>query len=250
MLMCKTCICTLVYTHTMITLPKRTTLSILAALVGAVTLTTASAQTTPALYDPQPPADSGYVRVLLGGTQGAVEIHVDGKSRLANLALGEPSDYMVLSAGKHQLTIKGKGKLPSIDVPLDVVAGRALTVALTTLQPNSKPLLFEDKSNANRLKAILAVYHLDGTGGQFDVLSADGNTKVFSKIAASTSASLAVNPLTIDLITTKVDDKTALATASLAMAQGASYSIVLLSAEGGRVSMKSYANKVERYTGK
>jgi alginate O-acetyltransferase complex protein AlgF len=205
---------------------------------------------TAALYDPQPPADSAYVRVLVGNTAGAIEVAVDGKARIANLAAGEPSDYLVLGAGKHKLTVHAKGKPTMVDVNLDVVAGRATTVALPELLSDAKPVLFEDKANGNKLKAVLAVYNLNAKLGPIDILSADGSTRVFAKVAPGATASIAVNPLTIDLIATKPDDKAALGTVAMAMTQGASYSIVVTASDSGKPTVKSFANKVERYTGK
>lgn len=203
-----------------------------------------------ALYDPQPPADSAYVRVLLGSASGPTEVTVDGKARIAQVSAAEPSDYMVLSAGKHKVTVHNKSKASAVDIPIDVVAGRATTIVLPEVQAGVKPVLLDDKSNGNKLKAMLAVYHINSKLGPLDILSADGATRVFSKVAPGGTASLAVNPLTIDLIATKPDDKAALGTVSLALNQGASYSIVVAAGDGGKTTLKVFANKVERYTGK
>lgn len=220
------------------------------ALLLAASATPFAMAQTAALYDPQPPADSAYVRVLVGSAAGAIEVAVNGKPRVANLAAGEPSDYLVLGAGKHKLTVNAKGKPTTVDINLDVIAGRATTVAWPELSSDTKPVLFEDKANGNKLKAVLAVYNLNSKLGAIDVLSADGSTRVFSKVASGATASIAVNPLTIDLIATKPDDKAALGTVAMAMSQGASYSIVVTAGEGGKTTVKSFTNKVERYTGK
>jgi len=222
----------------------------LATLWWAATVPGVALAQTAALYDPQPPADSAYVRVLVGSAAGTLEVMVDGKPRVANLAAGEPSDYLVLSAGKHKLSVQAKGKPASADINLDVVAGRATTVAWTELLNETKPVLFEDKANGNKLKAVLAVYHLGTKLGPIDIVSADGSTRVFAKVAPSATASIAVNPLTIDLMATKPDDKTPLGTVAMAMNQGASYSIVVTHGDAGKPSVKSFVNKVERYTGK
>ncbi len=234
--------------HTMTTLSRRILGPLCAGLLATVS-GLAFAQTA-ALYDPQPPADSAYVRVLVGNATGNIDVAVDGKPRVTNLPVGEPSDYLVLSAGKHKLTVQTKGKPVSADISLDVVAGRATTVAWAELQNEAKPVLFEDKANGNKLKAVLAVYNLHAKLGAIDILSADGSTRVFSKVAANASASMAVNPLTIDLMATKPDDKTALGTVAMAMGQGASYSIVVTAGDAGKPVVKSFTNKVERYTGK
>lgn len=141
----------------------------------------ASAQATGLLYDPEPPVDSSYVRVLLASRDGAVDIWVDGRPRIKKLAAGEASEFMVLPAGKRSIAIHPAGKpVAHLSTTLEVVRGRAMTVAFTALRADAAPIVFEDKTNANKLKALLAVYHLDAKSGALDVLTVDGKTKVFS----------------------------------------------------------------------
>lgn len=218
---------------------------------------TASAQSTGLLYDPEPPADSAYVRVIHLASD-ALDVQVDGKVRVGKLGSGEASDYMVLPAGKHAIALHKPGQGAALySMPLNVVAGRAMTIAIPAVQVDAKPVMFEDKTNSNKLKAILSVYHLDMAGagkagaktGALDILTADGSTKVFSALAPGTSAGLAVNPLTIELIAANSGDKQALARTQVAMAQGGSYSILLLPA-GGKLAMRTSSNKIERFSGK
>ncbi|MDD5332946.1 MAG: alginate O-acetyltransferase AlgF [Rhodoferax sp.] len=209
------------------------------------------AQPTGLLYDPEPPADSSYVRVILASRDGTVDIWVDGRSRIQKLATGEASEFMVLPAGKHSIAIHPAGKPAAhLSTMLDVVRGRAMTVAFTALRADSVPIVFEDKTNANKLKALLAVYHLDAKSGPLDVLTVDGNTKVFSGVAYGTSKSIAVNPITVELSAAKSGDKVPQASASLTMTPGGTYSILLLPGEGGKLVARAVQNKIERYTGK
>ncbi|MBC7500083.1 MAG: DUF4397 domain-containing protein [Herminiimonas sp.] len=220
--------------------------ALLSGLCAAV-----GAQQTGLLYDPEPPADSAYVRVILASRDSPVDVEVDGKLRIRKLATGEASDYMVLGAGKHVIALHAAGKSATLlSTSLEVIRGRAMTVAFTTLRADAIPVVFEDKANANKLKALLAVYHLDAGAGAVDVLTADGNTKVFAGLAAGTSASISVNPISIELIAAKAGDKTAQARTSLAMAQGGTYSVLLLPGEGGKTGARATQNKIERYTGK
>lgn len=220
--------------------------ALLSCLGGA-----ASAQPAGLLYDLEPPADSAYVRVILASRDGAVAVKVDGKPRGAKLVAGTASDYMVLTAGKHMITLQPVDKNGTpLTASIDVVQGRAMTVAFTALRTDTAPILFEDKTNANKLKALLSVYRLDSGNGALDILSADGATKVFSGLATGTSAAISVNPISIELIATKAGEKAAQASASLAMAQGGTYSILLVSGQGGKLVAHSMQNKIERYTGK
>ena len=211
----------------------------------------ASAQPTGALYDPEPPADSAYVRVILANRAVMVDVRVDGQPRIRKLAGGVASDYLVLAAGKHTVALHPVGKpVAYLSTAIDVIRGRAMTMAFTALLTDSAPVLFEDKTNSNKLKALLAVYHLDSKTESVDILTADGNTKVFSNLAFGASNAIPVNPITIDLVATKVGDKTPKARTSLIMAQSGAYSIFLLPGESGKLMVRSTQNKIERYTGK
>jgi hypothetical protein len=209
------------------------------------------AQPAGLLYDPEPPVDSAYVRVVLASREGAVDVVVDGRSRIQKLASGEASEYMVLAAGKHTIALHAAGKSSAyFSTAFDVVRGRAMTLAFTTLRADAVPVVFEDKANSNKLKALLAVYNLDARAGVLDVLTADGNTKVFSGVAYGTSASIPVNPISIDLIAVKIGDKVPQTRTSLAMTQGGTYSILFLPGDGGKLVARAVQNKIERYTGK
>jgi hypothetical protein len=208
-------------------------------------------QATGLLYDPEPPVDSAYVRVILASRTGVVDIQVDERPRIQKLIAGDASEYMVLTAGKHTLTVHPVGKSAAIfSTKIDVVQGRAMTVAFTELKPDAVPVIFEDKANSNKLKALLAVYHLDGRGGALDVLTVDGNTRVFSGVTYGVYSSIQVNPITIDLIATTAGEKVPRGRSSLAMKQGGTYSLLLLSGQDGKLLVRSVQNKIERYTGK
>jgi alginate O-acetyltransferase complex protein AlgF len=210
-----------------------------------------NAQPAGQLYDPEPPADSAYVRVIVASRGSVVDVMVDGRPRIAKLKSGEPGDYMVLAAGKHSIAIHAAGKpTAQVSTTLDVVRGRAMTIAFTTLLSDAEPILFEDKANSNKLKSMLAVYNLDSKSGPLDLLTADGNTKVFVGVAHGAPVSIQVNPISVELIAAKTGDKTPLARVSLSMTQGGTYSVFLLPTEGGKLSALAAQNKTERYTGK
>jgi alginate O-acetyltransferase complex protein AlgF len=211
----------------------------------------AHAQPAGLLYDPEPPVDSAYVRVIFASRDGPVDIMIDGRPRIRNLGVGEFSDYLVLNAGKHTMSIHPAGKsVAHLSTPIEVIRGRAMTIAFATLKTGATPIVFEDKANTNKLKVQLAVYHLSDQAGPLDILTSDGNTKVFSGVIFGASTSLQVNPISIELIAAKGGDKIAQARTSLSMAQGGTYSILLSSGEGGKLLARTTQNKIERYTGK
>lgn len=214
-------------------------------------MTCAMAQPTGLLYDPEPPADSAYVRVLMAADLGKSMVLVDGKARGVALGINQVSDYMVLPAGHHQIELVAEGKKAnSLKTLLEVVRGRAMTVAFVSSQPAVAPILFEDKTSSNKLKAMLSVYQLARKGTMVDVLTGDGATKVFSALGYGTSGGLQVNPIGVELIATKSGEKSPLAKASVTMTQGAAYSVFLLPAKDGNTTSVVVQNKIERYTGK
>lgn len=211
----------------------------------------ARGQATGLLYDPEPPIDSAYVRIVLASRDAAVDIVVDGRTRIEKLGSGEASEYMVLPAGKHTIAIRSAGKpTTALSTTFDVVRGKAMTLAFTALRPDSAPVIFEDKANSNKLKALLAVYHLDAKAGPLDVLTGEGGVKVFSSVAYGSSTSIQVNPISIELIAAKAGDKVPQVRTALAMMQGGTYSMLLLPGEGEKLVARVVQNKIERYTGK
>lgn len=211
----------------------------------------AMAQAAGLLYDPEPPVDSAYVRVLLATDLGRASVQVDGKGRGITLTSQQTSDYMVLPAGSHQISLLPVDKKTNtLTTRLEVVRGRAMTVAFVSNQASVAPILFEDKTSTNRLKAMLNVYQLAAKQQAFDILTGDGATKVFSALAYGTSAGLQVNPISVELMATKPGEKVALVKASVVMAQGDAYSVFFLLGKDGKPISSVVQNKIERYTGK
>ena len=222
-----------------------------AAALLLVAVMPAGAQPTGLLYEPEPPTNSAYVRVIQASQEGPVDVLVDGKPRVQGLAVGEVSDYLVLPSGKHTVALRKAGKVAATaSMNLDAISGRAFTVGFAGPHGGREPIVFEDKANSNKLKAVLSVYHLDARSGPLDVLTADGAARVFAGLEHGTSKTLSVNPITIELIVAKTAETQPQARVSLTMSQGGSYSILVLPAEKGGMSAVAMQNKVERYTGK
>lgn len=208
----------------------------------------ALAQTAPGLYDPEPPANSAYVRIIHAANEAPLDIWVDGKVRIKQLSNAKASDYMVLPSGQHQIALHIGGKL-RLEFKQEYLAMHAYSLAFTTLKPDSKPIVFEDKTIANKLKATLTVYHLQPGLGPVDISTADGKLTVFPALAELTHAVRAVNPITVDLIATQNGNKQALAQAQIALTQGASYSLLLIPNNDRKLQAHASQNKIERYTG-
>lgn len=206
-------------------------------------MTAVQAQQT-TLYDPQPPANAAYVRVIVGGGAPEFDVWVDKKPRLSKLAASIPSAYMVLPAGSHEISVQaGKQQVP---VSIDAQASRSLTVLIPSLGAGSKPVVIEDKVNSNRLKSIISAYQL-GSSDSLDVWTADGSTQVFKSLQMGGSAALVVNPISLEFHVTAAANKTPLATGKLDMAPGGAYSVVITGGKPGELKVQTHANTVERY---
>jgi alginate O-acetyltransferase complex protein AlgF len=236
---------------------KRIAMKAMAGLCGAQLLCISVAvQAQPAglLYDPEPPADSAYVRVLVVSNDSAIDVVIDGKPRVTKLNAGDVSDYMVLSAGKHTIALHNTSKTtPALSHTVEVVAGKAMTVAFASAKPGIAPTIFEDKANTNKLKSLVSAYHLDGKAGPLNLMTADGGTKVFSNLSYGGSNSIQVNPISVELVAAKVSDAAAAANSphtKLSMAAGANYSVFLMPNDKGGLTARAVQNKTERYTGK
>lgn len=207
------------------------------------------AQPAGTLYDPEPPADSAYVRVVTAGHDERIDVNVDGKLRVKSLKSGAASDYMVLEAGSHVLAIRTSGKTQDrVTTTVDVARGSAITIGFPAVKPDSKPTVFLDKTNSNKLKALLAIYHLDPNIGAVNVSSADGKTRVFSDLVYGRSESVQVNPISIDLLVATGGDGVARGRPALTMTQGGSYSVFLLPSGNQKFTTHVQESKVEKYT--
>lgn len=210
-------------------------------------LTQAHAQSTGRLYDPEPPADSAYVRVLVAETGPALDVRVDDKPRLRQVGRFDFSDYMVIPEGRHVIAISLAGQTAVLrSYALEVVRGKSLTLAFGTLQ--AQPVIFEDKGNTNRLKAQLTAYNMTAhPAAAVTVATADGAAKVFSDLAAGASAALQVNPIAVDLQASEPKGKPA--RFHLEMSSGATYSLLVYRDAQARLQVRALANRTERFLG-
>ncbi len=203
-----------------------------------------------ALYDPEPPANSAYLRIIHLNKTGALDVLVDGKLRQKALPSGEAGEYLVLATGKHTVTLQLLGqKVARASTNIEVDSGHAITLAFLNPQKKANPLIFEDKTNSNKLKAVLAIYHLSPQSGALDVFTADGKTQVFSNLRQGSTQQLAVNPIKVELIAAAAGSKTAVARTQIEMSAGASYSLMILAGSADKIIVRTTQNKVERYTG-
>lgn len=210
------------------------------------------AQTSGLLYDPEPPADSGYVRVFVPtGDIQEMSVSIDGQLRLPQIKSAHVSDYLVVKAGKHTLSLHSlsKSKPAEINVSFSVIQGEAMTVAFKSYQPKESPIFFVDKKGTNKLKSMLAVYQLGHKTENLDIITSNGKTKVFSNMAYGSMNALQVNPIKIELKVSVSSDNKSLAQFPLEMTQGSAYSVFIIPDSGKIITTQVIINKIEKFIG-
>lgn len=222
-------------------------IKLVAVCLGSLVLcVTAMAQSNGRLYDPEPPADSSYVRVVIASKSAGVDVAVDGKVRVRSLSGQEASEYLVLPEGTHTITLLAAGKGQTMtSKTMDIGKGKSLTLGFSSTKGDAHVHVFEDKGNTNKLKATLAAYNL-GTSGNIDVGTADGANKVFAALRPGHSAALQVNPIAVELL---AKNEKGSSKVKLEMSQGGTYSIMAFDEGNGRPILKVFQSRVERYTG-
>ncbi|MDO9201190.1 MAG: hypothetical protein Q7U58_07610, partial [Hydrogenophaga sp.] len=115
--------------------------------LGCLLLVSAQAQPTGLLYDPEPPVDSGYVRVMMAADIPKVSVVVDGKIRVPSLDKNQISDYMVMGVGKHRIEMLSVGRTAA-SIELDVVRASVMTLVFTSA--GAAPQVFVDKISTNK----------------------------------------------------------------------------------------------------
>lgn len=160
------------------------------------------------LYDPLPPANSAFVRVLH-----APVAFLGGKA--INSAKGGVSPYVVIPQGEFT------AKLGATSGKLKVGAGNFYSVLVN----GGKLVLLKDQAAENRAKALLTVYNLS-KASSVDLKTADGKTAVVTGVKPGESGSRAVNGITVDLAA--FDRTKALGTLKgVKLERGSAYAIVV-----------------------
>lgn len=163
------------------------------------------------LYDPAPPANSAFVRVL-----NAPAATLGGKAVTAEK--GAASPYVIIPQGEFA------AKLGTVSGKLKVGAGNFYSVVAS----GSKLVLLTDQAAENRAKALLTIYNLS-KASSVDLKTIDGKTAVVSGVKTGKSGTRAVNGITVDL--SAFDGTKALGTLKgVKLERGSAYALVLTDA--------------------
>ncbi len=141
------------------------------------------------LYDPAPPADSAFVRVIHADADvGAVASKVGGVG-YGELSYPSLSNYRIVKGGQHKVAI-GAGSQD-----LTIEAGGYFTIALTD---SGEIKLLKDELLANPAKARVYVYNFtDATEGS--IFASEHGAAILDKVNMNEGNSREVNALKLAL---------------------------------------------------
>ncbi|MGY2897315.1 alginate O-acetyltransferase AlgF [Deinococcus sp. UYEF24] len=171
-------------------------------------LTSLAAAQDTGLYDPAPPANSAFVRVL-----NAPAATLGDKAVTADK--GGASAYVVIPQGDVT------AKIGSLSGKLNVEAGKFYSV----VPFGGKLVLLTDQAADNKAKALLTFYNLSKNSA-VDLKTADGKTTVVTGVKPGESGNRAVNGITVELAAFS-GTKTLGSLKSVALQRGSAYAIVV-----------------------
>ncbi len=169
--------------------------------------------------EPAVPALPASVRVVHASPDApAVDVYVNGNLTLSNVPFFTVSDYLEIPAGTYRIQVTPTGSAPDaavIDADVEVLPGRAYTIAATGFVANIGASIFEDNLSPTN-DARLTVYHVAPDAGSVDVKLADGTSLVrgldfleFATLEVPPSTySVNVTPAGSDAILTGLTDAT------------------------------------------
>jgi alginate O-acetyltransferase complex protein AlgF len=167
------------------------------------------------LYDPEPPANSAFVRVINAGS-GELKPGIDAVSYGA-VGGFNASAYRVIPQGAHKLAAGAASK------EVNVLAKRFYSVIVN----GSDVQVLEDPSNPGQTKAGLAIYNLSKIGS-VALKTDDGKTTVVDGVAPGTVKSQAVNAIKVGLAAFNGSSKIA-AFPAVQLERGSTYSTIVFS---------------------
>lgn len=144
------------------------------------------------LYDPDPPADSAFVRLInatgdkeaLSSTVGSVTFKSDASPSM--------TPYYVLKNGDYSL------KLGEASFPVKVEAGKYYTIALTRAGGKPSMTLLPDVTISNAAKSVVYFYNLSDIAGA-SLFATEHKADIVAATEPGKGGAREVNPLTLDL---------------------------------------------------
>lgn len=140
------------------------------------------------LYDPVPPPDSVFLRVLSTHAEGKVQV---GPASFEAGTEGQISPYRVLKGGTWPM------RAGDLSLDLELAPGSSYSLALVPEAPGY--VLFEDEIISDARKCGLMLYNLSASPARLFVPSKDKEIPIIQGLAPMKHKTRAVNAITVDL---------------------------------------------------
>jgi alginate O-acetyltransferase complex protein AlgF len=185
------------------------------------------------LYDPAPPADAAFVRVLNANPSGEISATI-GDARFGNVAYPGLSPYMVVKQGEQTL------KAGSASETINVEAGKYYTLAVA---PDGKVVTLKDAIIEQPSKAYVYFYNFSDAA-KASLRATKQNMDIAGDVAPNRSMHREMNALTLAMAIT-ADGKTVQTFPSVALKRRSGTSFVL-AGTGDAKKAVWIENKIQR----
>lgn len=147
------------------------------------------------LYDPAPPADSAFIRLINASSDSAPVTSSLGSVTFTGVTSPAITDYSVLKAGDYEMKV-GEG---SFDIHVE--AGKYYTLALLTKEGKPSVTALEDAMVTNPAKAVVYFYNLSDSP-KASLFAPQHKADIVAEIESGKGGAREVNALTLDLAIT------------------------------------------------
>lgn len=183
--------------------------TMLAALLAAPPAATAGDD---ALYGPEAPPGSAFIRIFNATDQADLNVQV-GSKPVPDVEAWEVSDFEFLPPGTHQLSAG------AVTQNVSLQPNRFYTAVVT----GEGVRLLDNQPYKNRLKALVILYNLTDADA-VSLRTTDGRSTVIDGVAADASGTREVNPARVPLAVFRGDQQLGQAP-SVSFTRGKAYSL-------------------------
>lgn len=187
-------------------------LRLAATMIAALMVAPAATAGDDALYGPEAPPGSAFIRVFNASDQADLNVQI-GNKPVPDVEAWEVSDFEFLPPGTHPLSAG------SVAQSVTLQPNRFYTAVVTTQGVR----LLDNQPYKNRLKALVILYNLTDADA-VSLRTNDGKTAVIDAVAADASGTREVNPARVPLALFKDEQRIAEAP-GMSFTRGKAYSL-------------------------
>lgn len=173
--------------HPTLRLRRLAALRVAATMIAAVAAAPAATAGDDALYGPEAPPGSAFIRIFNASDQADLPVQV-GSKPVPDVEAWKVSDFEFLPPGAHQLSAG------AVSQSVTLQPNRFYTAVVTS----EGVRLLDNQPYKNRLKALVILYNLTDADA-VSLRTNDGRTAVIDAVAADASGTREVNPARVPL---------------------------------------------------